>query len=94
MKLGDIDLIRGSKGWFASVSIASENDPHGFTFTVGPEESVTSLLNEAAIVIEGLIGFSNPTKERIPELSKQLLTRGSIGYDSGKSVLTRLEEEL
>lgn len=91
MKLGDIDLFRTKDGWLASVAINSERDQSGFTFNVGPYETLTDLFQQIGFVTEGLIGFTQlPSKVPLPV---QTISRGSTGYDSSKMFLTVPEED-
>ena len=92
MKLGDIDLHRTKEGWLATVAITSDIDKSGFTFTVGPTDSLTKLFHEIGEVVEGLIGFTQSPRKR--SISDRALQRADAGFDNSKMFLTVPEDDL
>lgn len=92
MKLGDIDLHRNENGWIATVAITAATDKSGFTFTVGPTNSLIDLFREVGEVVEGLIGFTKPIRKR--SISDTALKRSDAGFDNSKMFLTVPEEDL
>jgi len=92
MKLGNIDLLRTNEGWVASVLISAEADKSGFTFTVGPYDTLIELFREVGDVAEGLIGFAPPKRKR--KISSTALVRSEVGFDDSKMFLTVGDDDL